>query len=142
MPRSNSRPEGRGVLSIRAGAEVGASAKYEVKKNVTEHVPEDVTRARNTAWLTLLSPFTQWAGLIGDRLAHKRQLLRIQQEEALEAVFAQAAPRLALLKRPVEPIPVKFLVPFLENASLEEPDSELIRLWANLLVLRRGLSPR
>lgn len=82
----------------------------------------------------MLSPFTQWAGLIGDKLSHKRELLRIQQEGTLNAVLRDAAPRLAALKKPVNPIPLKFLVPFLESASLEEPDSDLVRIWANLLV--------
>ena len=121
-------------LKVQATVEIGALAKYEIKKTITESVPEDVTRAKNSAWLTLLSPFTHWAGLIGDRLAHKRELLRIHQEEALNAVMRHAAPKLASLKLPVKPIPIKFLVPFLENASLEKPDSRLVEMWANLLV--------
>jgi len=119
---------------VEAKAELGISAKYEVKKTITEHVPVDVTRAKTSAWLTILSPFTNWAGLIGDKLAYRRDLLRIQQEEALTAIVRHAAPNLALIKDPIKPIPVKFLVPFLENASLEDPDSELVKMWANLLV--------
>ena len=134
MPRSEDSPKIRRGVKIRLGAEIGASAKYEVKKTVVERIPEDVTRANNNAWLTVVSPFTQWAGLIGDRLTYKRQLLRTQQEETLNAILSRAAPRLALLKHPVNPIPLKFLVPFLESASLEEPTSILVELWANLLV--------
>jgi hypothetical protein len=33
----------------------------------------------------------------------------------------------------VKPVPVKFMVPFLEQASLEDPESSLVELWANLL---------
>lgn len=134
MPRSRKRATDVPALNIQATAELGVSAKYEVKKTVTEHIPEDVTRAKTSAWLTILSPFTHWAGLLGDKLAYKRELLRIQQEEALTAVLRHAAPKLALIKAPIKPIPVKFLVPFLENASLEDPDSELVKMWANLLV--------
>jgi hypothetical protein len=122
------------ILNVRADVEIGASAKYELKKTVTEHVPADVVRAKNSAWLTALSPFTQWAGLIGDKLAHKRNLLRIQHEEAISAILERAAPRLRAIQGPIKPIPLKFLVPFLENASLEEPDSALIEMWATLLV--------
>lgn len=122
------------VATVQATAEITASAKYEVQKKITEHIPADVTRAKASAWLTLLSPITQWAGLKGDQLAHKRELLRIQQEETLTAILRRAAPRLAKLEPPIRPIPVKFLVPFLENASLEEPNSELVNMWANLLV--------
>ena len=134
MPPGRKRPIEPSALSIQASAKIGASAKYEVHKTVSERIPEDVTRAKHDAWLTILSPITQWAGLIGDKLAHKRDLLRIQQEETLTAIMLRAAPRLALLRPPIKPVPVKFLVPFLEYASLEEPDSELVKMWANLLV--------
>jgi hypothetical protein len=106
-----------------------------VKKKIIERIPDDVVRAKNDAWLTILSPFTEWAGLIGDKLAHKRDLLRIQREEALTAILVRAAPRLDSIKAPIKPIPLKLLVPFLENASLEDPrDSNLIEMWANRLV--------
>ncbi len=134
MSKLPKRSETAGGLSVQARADIRASAKYEVKKNIIEQVPEDVIRAKNGAWLTILSPFTQWAGLIGDRLSHKRHLLRIQQEESLNAILSHAAPNLASLRGPLSPIPLKFLVPFLESASLEESDSDLIKLWANLLV--------
>jgi hypothetical protein len=117
------RPISPSALSIQARAKIGASAKYEIRRTITEHIPEDVTRAKNNAWLTILSPITQWAGLIGDKLVHKRELLRTQQEETLTAIMLRAAPKLALLKTPIQPVPVKFLVPLLEYASLDEPDS-------------------
>jgi hypothetical protein len=108
-----------------ATAKVAAIAKYEVKKQITEVIPEDVTRAKASAWLTLLSPITHWAGLKGDQLAHKRHLLRIQQEETLAEIAQRAMPRIKALGKPITPVPAKFLVPFLEKASLEEPDSRL-----------------
>jgi len=98
------------ALNINASAKIGASAKYEVKKTITEHIPEDVTRAKSGTWLTILSPITQWAGLVGDKLAHKRALLRIQQEETLAEIIQRAAPKLALLKRPIEPVPINRLL--------------------------------
>jgi len=134
MAPTRKQPFSAPASSVQASAEIGVSAKYEVRKAITEHVPEDVTRAKSNAWLTILSPITQWAGLIGDKLAHKRDLLRIQQEETLTAIMLRAGPKLALLKPPIAPVPVKFLVPFLEYASLEEPDSELVKMWASLLV--------
>lgn len=112
---------------------VGATAKFEVKKNVTQNVPEDVTRATSGAWLDLISPLTHWAGLRGDQLEHKRQLLRIQQGETLVRVGQSAHRRLKELGVDPKPIPTKALIPILEKASLEDADSMLIQTWGNLL---------
>ena len=84
-------------------------------------------------WLTIISPITQWAALKTDQLAHKRELLRLQQEETLTEIATRAKARIKAI-RSQKPVPMKFLVPFLEKASLEEPDSELVDLWAALLV--------
>jgi hypothetical protein len=124
----------RVTIDARAKASATASAKYEIKKNIQQVIPEDVTRARAGAWLTLISPLTQWAGLKGDELAHKREMLRLQREETLSEIARRADARLKDLPAPQEPIPTKFLVPYLEKASLEDADSELIDLWVNLLV--------
>jgi len=125
-------------VKIQAKANIEATAKYSVKKTVTQRIPDDVTRARASAWLTILSPITEWAGLKGDELRYKRELLRIHREETLTAIMRRAAPGLAKIRRPIGPVPMKFLVPFLENASLEEVDSELMQMWAGLLVSSAG----
>jgi abortive infection alpha-like protein len=92
------------------------------------------TPAENSGvWLTIISPITQWAALKADQLAHKRELLRLQQEETLTEIATRVRARIKA-KRLEKPVPIKFLVPFLEKASLEEPDSELVNLWAALLV--------
>ena len=131
------RAKGRSapVLKGQATANVEAVAKasYEVKKQVTQEIPPDVTRARTSAWLDLISPVTEWAGLRGDQLRARRALLRLQQEDALNAIARRAAPKLKVLSG--RPIPNKFMVPFLEQASLEDAaDSSLIDMWADLLV--------
>lgn len=122
------------TLKAEATAKIRAVAKasYEVKKNVTQDIPADVTRARTSAWLDLISPVTEWAGLRGDQLRARRELLRLQQEEALNAIAKRASPKLKVISG--RPIPNKFIVPFLEQASLEELDSSLIDMWADLLV--------
>ncbi len=122
------------AIRLEASAKVATTAKYEVKKAVHEVIPPDVTRAKAGAWLTLISPITQWAGLRGDQLAHKRALLRLQQEETLAEIANRARARLRDIPAEREPVPMKFIVPFLEKASLENADSELVELWANLLV--------
>jgi hypothetical protein len=121
-------------LSASIRAEAVAKATYSRKKTTTEVIPPDVSRAKANAWLTLISPLTEWAGLRGDELRHKRELLRIQRDETLAEIGERAIARRKVTALAVaKPIPTKFLVPFLEQASLEEPDSPLIDLWANLL---------
>jgi hypothetical protein len=48
-------------------------------------------------------------------------------------VGVQARERLRQLGSPPRPIPTKALIPILEKASLEGPDSLLIEMWGNLL---------
>jgi hypothetical protein len=58
-------------------------------------------------------------------------------------IAKKARERLAIEGGDVCPIPNKFLVPFLEKASLEDPESELCNSWANLLVeATRNFDPK
>jgi hypothetical protein len=122
-------------ISAKATAKFEAVAKatYQRRKTTTEVVPPDVSRAKARAWLTLLSPITEWAGLKGDALNFQRRLLRIQQEETLLRV-AESVRRKLADKEILKPVPRKILVPALEKASLEDSeDQNMIDLWANLL---------
>ncbi|WP_194469539.1 hypothetical protein [Bradyrhizobium sp. CCBAU 51753] len=121
-----------------AKAEVVAKAIYQRKHSTTQVIPPDVTRAKAGAWLTLISPITEWAGLKGDQLRHKRDLLRIQQEATLNRIAELANDKIAQEGRLVAAVPTKFLVPFLERASLEDGDSELCDRWSDLLVSAAG----
>ncbi|QOZ52665.1 DUF2442 domain-containing protein [Bradyrhizobium sp. CCBAU 53338] len=116
-----------------AKAEVVAKASYERKRVTTEVIPPDVTRARTSAWLDLVSPLTEWAGLKGDELRLKRAQLRLQQEDVLGEIVRRAQTRIKGSTAELKPIQNKFLVPFLEKASLEDEESSLIDLWAGLL---------
>jgi len=135
MPKKPDFPKIR--VAATAVAKIEASAKASIKrnKNITEVIPPDVTRAKAGAWLDLVSPFTQWAGLKGDQLRYKREQLRIQQDATLTEIANKAQRRLHFEEEKVTtPVPNKFLVPFLERGSLEEPESELCNRWADLLV--------
>jgi hypothetical protein len=124
----------RKSIGLSASAKIAAIAKasYARKKTTTETIPPDVTRAKTGAWLDLISPLTEWAGLKGDELRHKRILLRLQREDILDEIVNRARKKLGNLAN-LKPIPNKFLVPFLEQASLEDPESSLIDMWASLL---------
>lgn len=131
----------------KAIAKIEASAKAIIqhKKTVTEVIPPDVTRAKAGAWLTLISPITEWAGLRGDALRHKRDQLRIQQEITLQRNAFELSKKIKN-RTVVRPVPTKILVPLLEKAALEESsDRTMIELWANLLASACGensVSPR
>jgi hypothetical protein len=120
-------------VEAKAVAKVEASAKasFQRKKTITEVVPPDVTRAKANAWLDIISPITEWAGLKGDDMRHKRELLRIQREDVLTKIIERASRSVSMDNRTT--VPTKFVVPFLEKASLEEPDSDLIDIWSSLL---------
>lgn len=123
------------AVSLSTTAGIEASARYIRERKTTEIIPPDVTRAKSRAWLDLLSPITEWAGLNGDKLRHKRDLLRLQREDTLNQIVTRAMQQVG---ERTTLLPVKFLVPFLEQASLEEPDSALVELWANLLATAAG----
>ncbi len=121
--------------SVRATAKIEASAtaSYARKKTTTEIIPPDVTRAKTSAWLDLISPLTEWAGLKGDQLRYQRTQLRLQREDVLAEIIRTARQKLGSDYTQLRPIQNKFIVPFLEQASLESPDSSLIDMWASLL---------
>ena len=101
------------------------------EKSVTEHIPEDVSRAKADAWLDMISPITEWAGLFGDKLRDKREMLRIERETNLMELATRLKAKLE--GKAITPIRHKILVPALERASLEAPESDFVERWANLL---------
>jgi hypothetical protein len=68
----------------------------------------------------------------GDEFEYKRQLLRIQREETLFKVGTEMRRRISESGGVAKPIPTKALVLLLEKVSLEDPESALIEVWANL----------
>lgn len=135
----------KAVMEARASAKAEAvvKASYQRKRITTEIIPPDVTRAKAGAWLSLISPITEWAGLKGDALRYKRAQLRVQQEAALEAL-AEGVQKRMEQETVVQPLPSKILVPAIEAVSLEDAASPLIEWWADLLVsgaTKQGLRP-
>lgn len=75
-----------------------------------------------------LSPFSEGLGYIGDVLRYYRQ------DSALRSI-ARATEISRQLGIPLKPVAPKFLVDWVEKASLESPDDlEITNLWAGLLV--------
>lgn len=121
--------------TAKASAKVEATAKaiYQYKKAVTEIVPPDVVRHRARKWFDLLSPLTEWAGKKGDVIRYDRLELQIQREAALDRLASEVQDKL-LGKKIKQVLPPKIFIPAVEAASLEDPESDLMKWWADLLV--------
>jgi hypothetical protein len=132
MPK-RTRPTLRASAKAEASAKLQAIAKLTYEKKVVEVIPPDVTRLRSNKWWSILSPLTEWAGLKGDKLRYQRIALQIQQEEVLTKLAFEVRERLKGQDN-LKPVPLKFMIPLLEGASLEDSNSALISWWASLLV--------
>lgn len=102
--------------------DVGLSARAEI----SAEIPAASSGRLVDALTDLIRPFTEKQGLKADRI-------RLQREDVLIKIAQKARKRVAV-ETTRQPLPPKFMVPFLEKASTEDPGSELIDWWASLLV--------
>jgi len=96
------------------------SAKFSIKGSAGARAAHSL--------LDLVSPFAEGGGAIGDVIRYFRQDMAIRAtQRSLEIAET--------LNIPIKPVPPKFLVDWIEKASLEAPgDIALTELWAGLLV--------
>lgn len=113
---------GEKMPDVQLGLKAEASAKLDVKAEI----PPDTTGRMVDALTDIIRPFSEKRGLKADQI-------RLQREEVAIEIAKRAKARLAIEQSEPNPVPNKFMVPFLEKASLEEPNSRLIDLWAQLL---------
>lgn len=111
-------PDDKSELPIKAEV----SAKLEVKTEI----PPDASGRAVHELLNAISPFTEGMGIVG---AH----LRVHREKVLIKIAKIVRERLAIEGKVAIPVPPKFMVPFLEKASCEDIESELVDRWASLL---------
>jgi hypothetical protein len=107
------------------GFKVDIGAKAELKAEVKTEVPAETTGRILDSLLDIIRPFTERRGL-------KADLIKIQREEVALEIVKLGRQKLELANEKPKPIPIKGLVPLLEQCSLEE-DDELFELWAELL---------
>jgi len=94
---------------------------------VSAEIPKATAGRTVDALTDLIRPVSEAFGLLGDKIALRRQATLLE-------IAKRTKERLALTRQPVKPIPPKFLVPLLEKASLEDVTNEkLISMWSNLL---------
>lgn len=98
-------------------------------------VPEDVTRDTASFARRILGPLAE----IGDLFSDKVRLLRFRSATKTLNRAAEIAKENGISPKA---IPMKFLVPFIEDCSLEEEDSPFIEQWAALLAsASKGFDP-
>lgn len=103
--------------------DIAAKATLEVKAEIPK---ESMGRALD-ALIDIIGPFTEARGLRADQI-------RLQRAEIAYEIVKIAKATAELEKLELKPPSAKFLVPFLEQASLEDQDKELHSRWASLLL--------
>jgi hypothetical protein len=101
---------------------VDISAKAELKGELSTPALDAAVHSLVDA----LSPFTQGMGLIGDHIRAHRYDVAIRITKRARELAEQRA-------LPITPPPLKFTVPFIEKASTETSDADLVEMWARLL---------
>jgi hypothetical protein len=111
------------------------SGKGKAGLNVNVTVPDDVTRDTMGFARRILGPLAE----IGDLFSEKIRLFRYKSAVKTLNRAAEIAKEGGF--KPEE-IPIKFLIPFIEDCSLEQEDSPLIEQWASLLAsASKGFDP-
>ncbi len=106
--------------------DLGLSARASLEAKVSTEIPPQSTGRFVDAVTDLFRPFAERQGL-------KADLIRLQREDVLIEIAKKVHHRLKIENATPSPVPTKFLIPFLEKASLEDKDGYLIDRWADLL---------
>ncbi|MFG1375370.1 hypothetical protein [Xanthobacter autotrophicus] len=106
--------------------DIGASARAELKAEVKIEIPSASSGRLVDALTDIIRPFSESRGLKADHI-------RLQREEVAINIAQIARKRIAIENSPINEIPTKFLVPFLEYCSLESDDNNIQEMWAALL---------
>src|SRR5689334_4355486 len=93
---------------------------------VRAEIPKESMGRLVDAVTDIIRPFSERRGLRADQI-------RLQREDVLIQVATKARKRLEIEGKIPNPVPNKFLIPFMEKCSLEELDNELVERWASLL---------
>jgi hypothetical protein len=113
--------------SVTSPLNLELSARAQAKIEIKAEIPRESTGRLVDALTDIIRPFSEKRGL-------KADILRLQREEVLIQIGQLARQRALEENVAPNPLPNKFLVPFLEKSSTEEVDSELVERWANLLL--------
>lgn len=107
-------------IKVDIGAKLSAQAKISTK------VPAKSAGRLIDALTDVFRPFSERRGLKADQI-------RLQREDVLIEIAQKTKKRMTIERAKIQPVPNKFLIPFLEKASLEETSSYLVNMWSHLL---------
>ncbi len=105
--------------------DLGAKASFDF--TVSTEIPAKSSGRLIDAVTDIFRPYSESRGLKADQI-------RLQREDVLLEIAKKAAERIAIENLSIHALPNKFLIPFMEKASLEDGDSILMDRWADLLV--------
>lgn len=114
------------INNDQSSVKIDFGAKAEAKLEVKTEIPSESSGRLIDALVDIIRPFSEKRGL-------KADLIRLQREEVAINIMQRAREKLQLAGTTQHSIPNKILLPLLEKSSLEDPESELIDRWINLL---------
>lgn len=101
------------LISVDVGSPVS------IKAEIKTEIPSASSGRLLDALTDAIRPFTEARGLRADQI-------RMQREDVLIEIARRAQERLRIENAPIKPVSNKFLIPFLEKASLEDTKSDLV----------------
>jgi hypothetical protein len=104
---------------------LGAEAKASLE--IKAEVPPASTGRLIDSIVDMFRPFSETRGLRADQI-------RLQREDVLYKIAEKAKQRAQLENIEIGVVQNKFLIPFIEKASLESLESELVDRWSDLLL--------
>lgn len=117
---------------------IDVSLKAEATMGLKAEIPSSSMGRLVDAITDTFRPFSEARGLRGDQI-------RLQRAEIAIKIAEMARSQLEAKQIEIQPVAPKVLVPLIEKASLEEPESDMVQRWANLLAKAAspgGIHPR
>jgi hypothetical protein len=105
---------------------IDLASPVSLKAEIKTEIPKESSGRLLDALTDIFRPFSERRGLRADQI-------RLQREDVLIEIAKRARVRLKIEGAQPQEVPGKFLIPFMEKASLEEAESQLIDTWAELL---------
>lgn len=101
-------------------------AKKVLNMAINVNIPEDVVREQSKNITSLASPFVEGMEWIADKI-------RLSRQDVIAEILQKSRQICDDNNIEIQHLPNKFIIPFLEKGSQENPNSKMIDRWASLL---------